>query len=70
MIGPWTCQHDCAKHQNPKLSNDVEHSCCGRCREGLACKESAWGDAPICPHGYDESILKPGQCLTCKQGPH
>lgn len=70
MTGPWTCFHDCTKHQYRLLCNAVGHSCCGRCREGLSCMESAWGNAPMYPHGYEESILKPGLCLTCKQGPH
>lgn len=68
--GPWTCSHyGCAKHGYPALTRAVGHTCCGRCSEGEACKEDVWKDAPLYPHAYEESPIKPGICTTC-MGPH
>lgn len=71
LVGPWTCQHNgCLKHANGDLSNEVGHTCCGRCPSGEACKEAAWGHAPLFPHAYAEGLVTPRVCSVCKQGPH
>lgn len=70
-VGVWTCHHDgCLKHANWDLSDAVHHTCCGRCPDGEACKEGAWGHAPHFPHAYAEGMMTPGVCVVCKQGPH
>jgi hypothetical protein len=70
-LNPYTCRHGrCRKHGLPRLSSAVGHTCCGQCPDGEACKQAAWGHAPITPHPYDESPLFPGVCSTCKHGPH
>jgi hypothetical protein len=71
LIGPWTCQHNgCLKHaQGHHLSNEVGHTCCGRCPSGKACKDAAWGHAPLFPHAYVEGLM-PGVRTVCKQGSH
>ena len=69
--GPWTCSHyRCLKHQTPALSDAVGHSCCGRCSEGVDCKQRAWGGAPLFPHPFEEGLVTSGVCTTCKGGPH
>lgn len=71
LVGPWTCNHNgCLKHGYPALGNAVGHTCCGRCREGQACKTAAWGYAPLFEHPYEESPIRAGVCTTCKGGPH
>lgn len=74
-IGFWTCQHSgCLKHQNPRLSMTIGHTCCGRCSDGRACVQAAWGDAPVFPHAYEPPIVDVTgngmRCVICKQGPH
>jgi hypothetical protein len=69
LVGPWTCVHGrCLKHLNHDLSEAVGHACCGRCPDGEACKESAWGHAPLFPHAYVRSLED--KCLVCKREPH
>ena len=67
QVGPWTCQHQrCFKHGYNDLSNAVGHTCCGRCPSGEACKDAAWGHAPLFPHAHAEGLVTPGGvgCVT------
>jgi hypothetical protein len=71
LVGSWTCEHNgCLKHTNSALSREVGHTCCGRCPSGKACKEAAWGHAPLFPHAYAEGLVTPGVCSLCRQSAH
>ena len=71
LVGPWTCHHyGCLKHADRDLSNEVGHTCCGRCASGEACKDAVWRHAPFFPHAYAEELVTAGVCSVCRHGPH
>lgn len=68
--GYIVCSHvGCKKKVDPAID---DHDCCGRCTRGRSCRGHAANnyDGPgSFYHGYWETILESGVCITCGEPP-